>query len=140
MPPALREKCPNKEFFLVRFFLHLNWIQENTDQKKLPIWTFLKRCYILVLGVFQIYRISWISFNEYPTENNVLFQATSYVMEMLKVSLFFHIVSTNQLLHSGFMGEGCPSYDILWQNSNTQSQDGLMKEPNSVFPCENSMC
>ena len=31
---TLREKCSNTEFFLVR-------IQENTDQKKLCIWTFL---------------------------------------------------------------------------------------------------
>ena len=30
---ALREKCPNKELFLVRIFLHSDWIQENTDQK-----------------------------------------------------------------------------------------------------------
>ena len=42
---SLREKCPNKEFFLVRIFLHSDWIlrfsispysvriQENTDQK-----------------------------------------------------------------------------------------------------------
>ena len=29
---SLREKCPNTEFFLVR-------IQENTEQKKLRIWT-----------------------------------------------------------------------------------------------------
>ena len=29
---ALGEKCPNTKFFLVR-------IQENTDQKKLRIWT-----------------------------------------------------------------------------------------------------
>ena len=27
---SLREKCPNTEFSLVRIFLHLNWIQENT--------------------------------------------------------------------------------------------------------------
>ena len=26
-------------FFLVRIFLHSEWIQENTDQKKLLIWT-----------------------------------------------------------------------------------------------------
>ena len=30
---TLREKCPNTEFFLVRIFLYLDWIQENTDQK-----------------------------------------------------------------------------------------------------------
>ena len=30
--PSLREKCPKTEFLLVR-------IQENTDQKKLRIWT-----------------------------------------------------------------------------------------------------
>ena len=29
----LSEKCPNTEFSLVRIFLYLNWIQENTDQK-----------------------------------------------------------------------------------------------------------
>ena len=29
---SLREKCPNTEFFLVR-------IRQNTDQKKLRIWT-----------------------------------------------------------------------------------------------------
>ena len=46
---SLREKCPNKEFFLVRIFLYSDWIlrkspfsvqiQENTEQKKLRIWT-----------------------------------------------------------------------------------------------------
>ena len=36
---SLREKCPNTEFFLVRIFLYSDWIQENTDQKKLHIWT-----------------------------------------------------------------------------------------------------
>ena len=32
----LREKCPNTEFLLVRIFLYLDWIQENTYQKKNP--------------------------------------------------------------------------------------------------------
>ena len=36
---SLREKCPNTEFFLVRIFLYLDWIQKNVDQKKLRIWT-----------------------------------------------------------------------------------------------------
>ena len=31
--------CPYKEFFLVRIFLYLVGIQENTGQKKLRIWT-----------------------------------------------------------------------------------------------------
>ena len=35
----LLEKCPNTEFFLVRIFMFLVRIQENTDQKKLRIWT-----------------------------------------------------------------------------------------------------
>ena len=44
---ALREKCPNTEFFLVRIFSHSDWIcispysvhmRENTDQKELRIW------------------------------------------------------------------------------------------------------
>ena len=44
----LREKCPNKEFFLVRIFPYSRWtrkfkeyserVRENTDQKKLGIW------------------------------------------------------------------------------------------------------
>ena len=36
---SLREKCPNTEFYLVLIFLYSDWIQENTDQKKLHIWT-----------------------------------------------------------------------------------------------------
>ena len=35
----LREKCPNTEYFLVRIFLYSDWIQENTYQKNLCIWT-----------------------------------------------------------------------------------------------------
>ena len=35
----LHEKNPNTEFFLVRIFLYSEWIQENTDQEKLRIWT-----------------------------------------------------------------------------------------------------
>ena len=27
----LREKCPNREFFLVRIFMYSDWIQENAD-------------------------------------------------------------------------------------------------------------
>ena len=36
---TLREKCPNTEFFQVRIFLYSVQRQENTDQKKLRIWT-----------------------------------------------------------------------------------------------------
>ena len=35
--PTLREKCPNTEFFLVR-------MRENTDHKKLRIWTLFMQC------------------------------------------------------------------------------------------------
>ena len=34
---ALREKCPDTEFFLVSIFLYSAWIQETTHQKKLRI-------------------------------------------------------------------------------------------------------
>ena len=40
----LREKCPNAEFFLVPICLYSVQIQENTDQKKLIIWTFFAQC------------------------------------------------------------------------------------------------
>ena len=54
---TVRENCPNAEFFLVRIFLY--WtefgdllreslysirVQENTDQKKLRIWTLFTQC------------------------------------------------------------------------------------------------
>ena len=42
----LPEKCPNTEVFLVRIFLYLDWIQENTGQKKLRIWTSFMLCAI----------------------------------------------------------------------------------------------
>ena len=41
---SLRENCPNTEFFLVCIFPHLDRIQENTDHKKLRIWTFFTQC------------------------------------------------------------------------------------------------
>ena len=53
----LREKCPNTEFFLVRIFPHSDGIRtgispysvrirENTDRKKLGIWTLFKQWYV----------------------------------------------------------------------------------------------
>ena len=42
---ALREKCPKMEFFLVCIFLYSDWIQANTDQKKLRIWTLFTQCW-----------------------------------------------------------------------------------------------
>ena len=43
---SLREKCPNTEFFLVRILLYLEKIQENTDQKKLRIWTLFTKWFL----------------------------------------------------------------------------------------------
>ena len=37
---TLCEMCPNTDFFLVRIFPYSVKIRENTDQKKLLIWTF----------------------------------------------------------------------------------------------------
>ena len=54
----LGEKFPYTEFFPIHIFLYSDWIQENTDQKKLRIWTlcekwtpFLATVYSLTLGV-----------------------------------------------------------------------------------------
>ena len=61
----LREKCPNTEFFLVSIFLYSIRIQENTDQKKLRIWTFFTQCcfYFTRLKASEIslqgFRNSW---------------------------------------------------------------------------------
>ena len=46
MELSLREKCPNRSYFLVPIFLYLFEIQENTDQKKLRIWTLFTQCII----------------------------------------------------------------------------------------------
>ena len=40
---ALREKCPNTEFFLVGIFLYSDWMQENTDQNEFH-FGHLSRC------------------------------------------------------------------------------------------------
>ena len=40
------KKCPNTKFFHVRIFLYFDWIQENTNQKKLRIWTLFTQCII----------------------------------------------------------------------------------------------
>ena len=45
----LSENCPNTEFFLTRIFLYSVPIQENTDQKKLRIWTLFKQCKLVDL-------------------------------------------------------------------------------------------
>ena len=45
----LREKCPNTEFFLVRIFLYSVRMQENTDQKKLRIWTLFTQWKVPIL-------------------------------------------------------------------------------------------
>ena len=50
MPLSLRKKCPNTEFFLTRIFLYPDWIQENTDQKKLRIWTLFMHCSLIFSG------------------------------------------------------------------------------------------
>ena len=36
---TLTQKCPNTEFFLVRIFMYSVRVQENTDQRKVRIWT-----------------------------------------------------------------------------------------------------
>ena len=41
---ALRQKCPNTEYFLVRGFLYSFRIQENMNQKKLCIWIIFTQC------------------------------------------------------------------------------------------------
>ena len=46
----LPEKCPNTEFFLVLFFPYSDRVRENTDQKKLCIWTLFTQWYNLRLS------------------------------------------------------------------------------------------
>ena len=41
---SLHEKCPNTEFFLFCIFPYLDWMRENTEHKKLSIWTLFTQC------------------------------------------------------------------------------------------------
>ena len=64
---ALCEKYPNAEFFLVRIFLYLVRIQENTDQIKFRLWALftqweknkdtLKKCPLRWRSMFTNYEI-----------------------------------------------------------------------------------
>ena len=54
--------CPNTEFYLVRIFLYLDWIQENTDQKKLHIWTHFTQ-WIFLKSITSVYLIKIIVFS-----------------------------------------------------------------------------
>ena len=54
---SLREKCQNREFFLVRIFPYLDWIRENTDQKKLCIWTFFEQWFFVCYWLHCIINI-----------------------------------------------------------------------------------
>ena len=54
---TLREKCLNTEFFLVRIFLYSVQIEENTDQKKLRIWTLFTYCNVVPDCSRQLYQI-----------------------------------------------------------------------------------
>ena len=82
---ALREKCPPSEFFwflfsrirteyweILRISLYPVWMRENTDQKKLRIWTLFKQCclfrfslliVIIILKTTIPLRELWSAFN-----------------------------------------------------------------------------
>ena len=58
---SLREKCQNTELFLVRSFLYLDWIQENTDQKQLRIWTlFMQRLIWVIEWIKAVLKYTFI--------------------------------------------------------------------------------
>ena len=53
---SLREKCPNTEFVLVRIFLYSVRIQENTDQKKIRIWTLFVLCFFAKWSILDVWK------------------------------------------------------------------------------------
>ena len=58
---SLLEKCPNTDFSLVRISLYAVWIQENTDQKKLLIWTLFTRWNYLILSWLLCPKVSKVN-------------------------------------------------------------------------------
>ena len=52
---ALRETCPSVELFLVRTFLYSERTEENTNQKKLRIWTlFTQWSFTAIVSIFYL--------------------------------------------------------------------------------------
>ena len=60
---SLRENCANTKIILVRIFPYLDWIRENTDQKKLIIWILFTQCIALWKVTLEIFFFFW-SFND----------------------------------------------------------------------------
>ena len=60
---SLRENCANTKIILVRIFPYLDWIRENTDQKKLLIWILFTQCIALWKVTLEILFFFW-SFND----------------------------------------------------------------------------
>ena len=99
----LHEKCPNTKFFLVRISPHLDWIrrdtysvwmQENTDQKKLRIWTLFTQCYIihrriLTIKINLLYIVRHGGFPGYLAINKSDFKKTPWEHETMVLSLKF---------------------------------------------------
>ena len=55
---TLREMCPSMELFLVRISVYSVWIQENTDQKQLRIWTLFTQYKLRI--IFHVTNHIWI--------------------------------------------------------------------------------
>ena len=78
---VVREKCPNKQFFLVRIFLHSDWIQENTDHKKLHISTLFTQCFAYI-------------------PNRRAMSIESYDNHFLDVRTYYHLVLRKKCLYT----------------------------------------
>ena len=82
---SLRGKCPNTEFFLVRIFVYSNWIPENTDWKKLSIWTLFTQCMPPPLWFLSL----WKGLLNPPISNCLTGKLSSIlVSEIIKISTF----------------------------------------------------
>ena len=77
---SLRENCPNTENFLVRIFLFSVQIQENTDQKKLRIWTLFTQLFSFV--------VFWNSFRDHFNAY-YKFARNRYIISMLQKQCWY---------------------------------------------------
>ena len=81
---ALGEKCPNTELFLVRIFVYSVWIQENTDEKKLRMWT------LLTQWKFQAIRPKFCI--------NCVFPQNFHNKKLCEISEFYKVVAVSVLV------------------------------------------
>ena len=81
-------------FFLVRISAYSYWVQENTDQKKLRIWTLLTQCIVFSLKMRDEVKVNLLQnvcpFSFFGASKNFVKSFTTFTAEKLSLHVFFN--------------------------------------------------